>query len=230
MQISAPDFLRRQALTTAERKLLQCAAKGELCDLVDFEKQKARLVDLKKKEAEKAAAASRSGLVLASIARLPEQGDQTAPTIRAALIRFLARGGNADHPVDPRGVRLRGARITGELNLEGCHLPANLTLLSCEIEEAMQLLGANLQSLILDGSRISGVDNSGSLNADRLTAKGGVFLRNGFEAQGTVRLLGADLGGNLDCEAGRFAAEGVALNADGLTAKGGVYLRNGFEA
>ena len=200
MTISAPDFLRRQALTTAERKLLHCAAKGELCDLVDYEKARARFVELKKKEAEKEEAARRSDLVLFNIAARPEQGDQTAPTIRAELIRFLARGGNADHPVDPRGVRLQGARITGELNLQGCHLPADLGLWACEIEEAVQLRGTNLQTLNLDGSRISGVDNSGSLNADRLTAKGGVFLRNGFEAQGTVRLLGADLGGDLDCD------------------------------
>ncbi|MEM8698057.1 MAG: hypothetical protein AAGF44_02750, partial [Pseudomonadota bacterium] len=230
MQISAPDFLGRQALTLAERQLLKCAASGELCDLVDPGKTAARLAELLKAEEEKEEALRRSDLVLANTARRPDTGDETAPTIRSELIRFLARGGNADHPLDPRGVQVIGARITGELNLEGCELPAPLLLWSCEIEEAVQLRDTSLNTLNLEGSRISGSDTSGSVIADGMTAKGDVFLRNGFEAQGTVLLLGADLGGDLDCDAGRFAAEGEALAADGLKTKGGVFLRNGFEA
>ena len=70
------------------------------------------------------------------------------------------------------------------------------------------------------------------LFADRLEAKGGVFLR-GVKATGEVRLLGAKLGGDLDCTGATFRAEKDAkgnprdaLAADGLEAKGGVFLRD----
>jgi hypothetical protein len=56
------------------------------------------------------------------------------------------------------------------------------------------------------------------------------------EARGEVRLLGAKLGGNLDCDGAKFFAEkdaegtpGNAFSADGLDAAGGVFLR-GLEA
>ncbi len=46
-----------------------------------------------------------------------------------------------------------------------------------------------------------------------------------------MRLLGAEIGGNLECGGGVFeVGEGNALNADGATVKGGVFLSDGFKA
>ncbi len=79
--------------------------------------------------------------------------------------------------------------------------------------------------------------------ANRINVKGSVFLRNGFSAEGQVYLIGAQIGGKLDCEAGTFknppqkdaeghvvAAAGMALDADGIKVQDDIFLRNGFSA
>jgi hypothetical protein len=47
------------------------------------------------------------------------------------LIRFLALGGDALHPVHEEGVMLRGAWITGLLDVHQCKLPLRLVLNNC---------------------------------------------------------------------------------------------------
>ena len=70
-----------------------------------------------------------------------------------------------------------------------------------------------------------------ALSADGLECKGSVFLRDGFSAKGEVRLPVATIGGTLDCTGGTFETpEGDALFADGLECKGDVFLRDGFSA
>ncbi len=155
----------------------------------------------------------------------PEEPSE-ANRIRASLIRFLALGGDALHPVHEDGVMCVGGWVTGTLNLHQCTAKRRLFLHSCHIVETPNLLAAILPELTLTGSLLAR-----GLEGDRLTVKGGVFLRDGFEAQGDVRLLGATIGGNLDCSSGALHnPDGTALNADGLTVKGGVHLRDGFEA
>jgi hypothetical protein len=69
------------------------------------------------------------------------------------------------------------------------------------------------------------------LAGDRLLCAGGVFLREGFVARGTVRLLGAEIGGDLDCNGGRFETPGGnALACDRATIGGGAFLNDGFVA
>jgi hypothetical protein len=83
------------------------------------------------------------------------------------------------------------------------------------------------------------VPSSGTpLNADGIDVKGDVLLRKGFKANGEVRLLGAQIGRDLECDGGTFcnpplkdvAGSGMALNADGIDVKGYVFLRTGFKA
>ncbi|MDY6852134.1 MAG: hypothetical protein SV487_08695, partial [Thermodesulfobacteriota bacterium] len=70
-----------------------------------------------------------------------------------------------------------------------------------------------------------------ALNADGANIKGSVFLREGFQAEGEVRLPNAEIGGYLDCENGKFKNEGAyALSLDGLKVKGSVHLRDEFQA
>ncbi len=58
--------------------------------------------------------------------------DEAKPayTIRAALIRFLALGGDTEHPVHEHGVRLAGAWISGPLDLDGATVRFDLQLRS----------------------------------------------------------------------------------------------------
>lgn len=72
---------------------------------------------------------------------------------------------------------------------------------------------------------------SGGMEADELQCEGGLHLRDGFKATAEVRLLGARIGGNLDCTDGSFEVEeGDALSVDGAVVKGGVVLSGSFKA
>jgi hypothetical protein len=143
----------------------------------------------------------------------PERG------IRAGLIAWLMRGGDGTVTVPDTGVRVAGARIAGELNLEGARCPRSLAFLFCRIEEAPLLRDAEIDNLFLNGSALPGLD------ADRLTTRGNVHLR-GAKVTGEVRLLGSKLGGDLSCVGVMLTAgaKGKALSGDGIDARGDVRL------
>ena len=148
-----------------------------------------------------------------------------ANTIRADVVRFLLLGGDTGHPVHEEGVMLYGAWITGELNLHQARCAVRLDARNCYFVEKPVLMAAHLPQLVLSGSRVPG------LAADRLTTTGTVFLEDEFEAEGEVRLLGAEIGGNLECSGGSFKMPlGDALSADGIKVTGDVNLRGGFAA
>ncbi len=98
-------------------------------------------------------------------------------------------------------------------------------------------------------------ENSHALNAAAITVKGSVFLSRDFldldrylkssrqvavlkgeskvcfKAYGEVSLVGATIGGNLECNNGQFInPDGFAIIADSVHVKGNVYLNNGFRA
>jgi hypothetical protein len=148
----------------------------------------------------------------------PEAGDTRQ--IRADLLRALILNRVKDCPVHDKGVRVAGARIAGRLDLQGCRIARDIVLVACWFDEEPVLRAARLDSLFLHGSALPG------LEADRLQAEGHVFLRDA-ETGGEVWLLGARLGGALDCDGAQLRAgeRGVALAADGLQAEGTVFLR-----
>lgn len=151
----------------------------------------------------------------------PEPDGETAPTIRADLIRFLARGGNSAYPVDPKGVTIWGARIEGELDLEACTGLRRLGLDFCHLTDVPLMRDASGQLLSLQHSHLPG------LRADRLTLSGNLFLR-GTEASGPVRLLGAKIGGDLDCKHARFGGKGTdgrAFSMGGAEVTGHFFCR-----
>ena len=145
--------------------------------------------------------------------------------IRAEFLRFLSLGGEAGNLVHEKGIRLQGAWITEQLDLNACRVPVNWGVTNSHFQMAILMLDAEFcVSMSLTGSHILG------LTADRAVIKGGVFLRHGFSAQGAIRLLGAQLGGDLDCTGAELEGkEGYALSADGAVIKGSVFL-DGFSA
>jgi hypothetical protein len=157
----------------------------------------------------------------------PNGWDRTRPaaatpanTIRAALIRFLALGGDAAHPVHEAGVTVGGGWIAGALDLHQCHAPVRLALVKCCFPVMPILIAAHLPELALSGSTVPGLD------ADLMKVTRGVFLCDGFTASGAVRLPSAEIGGDLACTGGSFTNEGGdALSADGLKVAGSVFLR-----
>jgi hypothetical protein len=141
-------------------------------------------------------------------------------TIRAELIRFLALGGDDAHPVHENGVMVWGAWVAGTLDLHQCHAKVRMDLRRCHFAERPIFIAAHLPELDLHGSKLPG------LWADGIMVARGIFLREGFVATGEVRLLGAEIGGNLECTNGTFSdADGDALSAAGIKVTGSVFLR-----
>ncbi|HEY4456160.1 MAG TPA: hypothetical protein VGN81_17745 [Pseudonocardiaceae bacterium] len=179
--------------------------------------------------------------------------------IRAELIRQLLLGGFhwPDRlAADPRGIRVRGAVIVGQLDLSGVHSALPLELVDCECAEGIVLSGARLsyldfsglvcpwliaselvveRSLILSGARLrnpAGV----ALTADNIEVGGGLFCAGGFVAEGigdpgTIRLTGAVIGNQLDFGGARLTnPDGPALVADYLRTGTNLIFNGGFHA
>jgi hypothetical protein len=143
-------------------------------------------------------------------------------SVRAELLRELVLG-RGDERLDPLGVRLHGARITGTLDLT--HVPAavGMELRGCFFDHDVLLVSARLPWLTLAGSHLSALDGDG------LQVDGDVLLGDGFTATGrgdygAVRLLGAHIRGQLNFNGARLSNEaGPALVGDGLHVDGDVF-------
>ena len=157
----------------------------------------------------------------------PGRADEWGPEreIRADLLRWLCVDRDAKSAVDPKGIQAYAARVAGALDLSFVSVPFPIRLWRCRFTDDAILISAELPALNLGGSRVL------SVAADRTKVKGNVFLRDGFRAKGAVRLLAAEIGGDLDCSGASFSNPGRdALRADGAGVEGGVYFNNGFSA
>jgi len=188
----------RENLSEAERRLLRAAPKGELAVCGPNADDKAPANDPAKAD-----------------------GWGSEREIRADLIRWLCVDQEASRRIDARGVRVYGAKVTGELDLSVVVVPFPLSLSRCRLIADCNLQYLKIVALYLDGSFTR------SVNADGTDVRGSVFFRNGFSARGEVRLSSAQIGGVLDCDGGSFKnPSGLALNADGAEVRGYVFLRH----
>ncbi|MFE9574549.1 hypothetical protein ACFYMW_39580 [Streptomyces sp. NPDC006692] len=157
-----------------------------------------------------------------------------AHTVSAALIRDLVRG-RRDIAADPHGLRLRGARITGRVDLANITSGLRVELVDCFVPDGLNLCDSQLPGLVLDGSCFghSAGSHDPPVDAARFTAptmtmRGAVA--NADTPFGAVRFLGAHLG-LLDCDGARLGnTSGPALHAEFLRVDHSVYLRDGFRA
>jgi hypothetical protein len=153
-------------------------------------------------------------------------------TCRVSVIREILCGRLAKDP-DPRGLRLRGARIVGRLDLENLTTDVRLDLADCFLGEGVVARDARLASLALAGCLVehpteSPVDAAG-LTCEMFTLAGARVTGQGEGS--AVNLRGARIGGNLDCAgAVLHNACGPALDAAGVRVDQDVYLRAGFAA
>lgn len=162
----------------------------------------------------------------------PERDDSSnggawdeARSVRAEFLYALCVGAHDEWRMHARGLRLCGARITGELNLEAASVAFPLTFRDCYFDEPLVLSLAHLVTLRLPGCHLP------DIAADQLEARGNVEFNDGFHADGEVCLAGAHIGGRLDCAGGTFTNPGGrALTADQLTVKQGMFCRDGFHA
>ena len=159
----------------------------------------------------------------------PKKGIESgegANVVRSEVIRFFAFGGNEKNPVLGPEICLQGAWISESLNLTHARIPYALMLINCHFAASVSMQYAKCAALYLNGSRLAE-----GLHADGLTTIGNMYFRDGFFAEGEVRLLNANIGGSLDCMGGNFQNPGgKALHADGLTTGDAVYLNGNFSA
>jgi len=157
----------------------------------------------------------------------PAKADAWGPEreIRAELVRWLAINRDAAARVDPRGIQVHAAMVVGPLDLSFADVPFPLAFTRCRLTAEADLTCARIPALHLVGTWTR------AITADGVIVQGNVLLRGGFSAEGEVRLLGAQIGGPLDCSGGTFKnPDGKALNADGVHVHGDVFLREGFSA
>ena len=160
--------------------------------------------------------------------RVPIVHGDSANVVRPEVIRFFAYGGDEKHLIRGSVIGLQGAWICGKhpLFLPHANIPYALMFFHCHFAVEVEMLHAKCAALYLNGSRLTL-----GLKADGLKTEGHVNLCAGFSAKHEVRLPGASIGGDLNCEGGKFHnPKGCALSADRLTSKGGVFLRRGFSA
>jgi hypothetical protein len=191
------------SLTDVERRLVDYVTRGELLDLA-------------------------GGEPLDDAAMRSWDGSRT---VQAAVLRDILRGRLAPDP-DPHGLRLRGARIAGRLDLENVTSGVGVELVDCLLGEGLVAGDARLSFLRLPGCRLEHPDQP-PLDADRLTAAELILDRAVIRAAcdpGAVQLTSAHLG-QLRCDSTTVSNDaGPALHADGLCADLGVFLRDKFKA
>jgi hypothetical protein len=155
-----------------------------------------------------------------------------ARTCPAEVIRDILRGRLVADP-DPHGVRLRGARISGRLDLEDLTTDVNLELRDCFLPEGVLARGARLAAVVLTRCQLEHHADP-PLDAARLTCSvldlSGARI-TGHATAGAVNLHGAHIDGSLDCDGACLRNDsGPALSAEGLQVGQAIHFRERFTA
>ena len=156
-------------------------------------------------------------------ARAQQWGDER--TLQADWIFWLCTDPKAAALARPKGLRVLGAKVEGQLDLESATVDFPLSFTRCFFAENFILCEAEIRGLHLVGTHVAGI------NAEGVKVKGRVMPGDGFKAEDEVCLVDATIGGRFDCGRGHFVNPyGVALNADRMNVRGSVFLRYGFRA
>jgi hypothetical protein len=156
---------------------------------------------------------------LVDLSDLPdEQRVVSADTIRRLCVAPESK------TVDPRGIRIKHARILELLDLSLCTVPHPLGFVATTFDAIPDLSWAHLPALWIEGCSLPGLLANGiRVDGDLRLGSSGVSSE--------VQLRGAKIGGQLDCSGGTLSNEGGdALSADGAEIDGDVFLSGGFEA
>jgi hypothetical protein len=178
-------------LTSVERSLVEHAGRGEWLDLA-------------------------AGDEAVDEAAMRSWGESRS--CRASVIRDILRGRLAAD-IDPHGVRLRGARVTGRLDLENLTTDVFLELENCLLEEGVVARDARLPGLWLSGCQLehpaeAPLDGA-ALSCGFLGLTGARII--GHTDGGAVELLAARISGRLDCTGVKLCNDsGPALDANTL--------------
>ena len=111
--------------------------------------------------------------------------------IRAEVIAALALGAVAGIPGRTAGVRIRGARVVGELDLRHGTVDVPLTMLNCTFTDAVRLEQSITKSIDLKDSQLVGLCATGAHIRGSLTLSG-VEITGGGQDAALLQLLTVD--------------------------------------
>ena len=157
--------------------------------------------------------------------------------IRAEVVAALALGAVAGTPGRSAGVRMRGARVVGELDLRHGVVEVPLTMLSCTFTDALRLEEASTKSIDLTGTHLirlcaTGAHIRGSLDLTRAEITDGGndaallqkltvdtdLICTRLRCTGRLSLIGAHIGATLRFGRAHLSNPGgVAINLGGAT-------------
>lgn len=157
-------------------------------------------------------------------------------TIDAGTVRAVLRLEDLD--ADPQGLRIRGARITGTLDLSLFDVPCPVRFLYCSFATAPDFSRLTVRELDLTGSRLLGmtvansevkanlvcerIRSEGAIVADGLRAGGSVFFTDAnLRAEPSLVLMTARIEGDIDLSHSVFGGE-VLLRS--TKAEGRIFL------
>jgi hypothetical protein len=139
--------------------------------------------------------------------------------------------------VDPRGLRVRGARIAGCLDLTGLEVPFPLGFEDCEFDSPLLIEGAQLHELLVRGcAELPGLLANGArvrrdldLSGTRVT--GGHRTSASTSKRSAIWLCESQIAGRLLCVDTVIDADGErAIQADRMQVGGNIRLLHNFTA
>ncbi|MES9537931.1 hypothetical protein [Actinomadura sp. NPDC000600] len=142
--------------------------------------------------------------------------------VRAEIITRLLLGEREARPGAVAAVRLRGAYVTGRLDVSGGRVEAELLLENCRLVEEAVFANAETRQLRFSGCRMPGFDGGG-LRVD------GFLSLSGSEIEGEVRLPRAQILGGLRMNGTRVTAsapEKWAVSGGALVVDAGAFIRD----
>lgn len=142
--------------------------------------------------------------------------------VRAEIITQLLLGAGESHPGAVAAVRLRGAYVTGTLDVSGGTVEHELRLELCRLVEHPDFSNAETRQLRFADCRMPGFDGGG------LRADGYVSL-SGSRIDGTVKLPRAVIGGGLRMNRTTITApdpDAWAVFTGGLVVEAGMFVQD----
>jgi hypothetical protein len=154
--------------------------------------------------------------------------------VSADLLRRCCR--ELRYQVDPRGVRLRGAEVTGRLDLAGLDVPFPLRFEGCSFTSLVTVEGAQLAELALTGcDKVPGLLANGvrirrDLDLSRSHVTGALSTSASTSKLSAIWLCESEIGGRLLCVDTVIDGGDRSIQADRLHVTGNVRLLHGFTA
>jgi hypothetical protein len=154
-------------------------------------------------------------------------------SVRAELIRWMCVDPRAVVLIDPRGIRLTGARINGKLDLSHVRMPFGIALVRCSLPEILDLTSTDVLTLDFNGSRTN------RINAEQVHVRGDAsfgwdnhWWGTPFEPSGEIDLADSQVDGSAVFGTGIFQSSknpAYTLSAEAAIDLSQASVSNGVE-